>query len=66
MEEKPQWMIEHEAADAAAFKAINEKLDTVIEIVTAFKLGGRGVMWVLGLFIAIGTLIALAMQIFHK
>lgn len=61
---KPQWMIDHEASDNAHFKDIGEKLDSILEIVNTFKLGGRGVMWVLGFIIAIGSIIALTMRIF--
>ena len=66
MLDKPQWMKEHEDADNMRFNEINGKLDSILEVMQAFKLGGRGVMWLFGLVIAIGTTIVLGMQILHK
>ena len=70
--EKPQWMVEHEASDNKQFaeaaqrdKVMNEKLDSILEIVSAFKLGGRGVAWIIGFLVGIGTLIVLVMKIFR-
>lgn len=66
MQDKPQWMMNHEEADNKRFDEINEKLDSILEVMSAFKLGGKGVMGLFGFLIAIGTVIALTMQILHK
>ena len=60
------WQHQHGLDDDVRFKEINEKLDSILEVMSAFRMGGRGVMWVCGLIIALGTMIVLGMQILHK
>lgn len=66
MEHKPQWALDHELDDNRRFAEINSKLDSILEIVSAFKLGGRGVAWTIGLLVGIGSLIVIVMKIAGK
>lgn len=73
-------MIAHETSDAQHFAEISKEIDDFrkemnshmeqikpyLEAASAFKLGTVGVKWIGGFLIAIGTIIVLAMQIFHR
>ena len=54
----------HFEDDDVRFKEINEKLDSILEVMSAFKMGGRGVAWFIGFLVACGSLVLLVMKIF--
>lgn len=66
IDNRPQWMRDHEIEDNRRFTSIDEKLDSLLEIASAFRLGGQGVAWIVGILVGIGTIVVLIMQIFHK
>ena len=80
MEQPPQWFITHENSDAQHFAEISKEIDVFrkemnahmeeikpyLEAAAAFRLGSVVLKWAGGFIIAVGTIIVLAMQIFHK
>lgn len=62
-EQKPQWMIDHELADAKAFKELNDKLDAHMALLQPYLQGaaGLGLLW--KVLVAIGGAVVIWVQI---
>lgn len=56
----------HSLEDDVRFKEINEKLDSILEVMSAFKLGWKGLMGVGALIVMIGTIITIGMRLIGK
>ena len=53
----------HTMEDNVRFAEINHKLDSILEVMSAFRLGGKGVAWIIGVLVGLGSLIIIIMQI---